>query len=469
MWLRQPLNSSTATRGRAKINACASRAAMTARLLAHAKRTSVTAVSTTTPALRCYSPPTTSRAAPPVYSRVYTGAPFSPEKVRCVCEGNSHSGKPLVECLQCGLWSHVQCARLTQRTAKRSQFICHHCSRGQKARKNNTNKGLIVRIPLQSSNSTTPSRVQWQEPLQYVLSAHPSPQTAIEIEEPTVNNADSPSPSNSSPIQQPTPVQTALHCQNQPSPPCVGTISYTCAPPSPPGGIHQYQSQPLYSTISWPAVPAATVTDSSESFSPVGIQGNMVAASHESCVSNNTPSCSIRSDTTCLVSSNNTPIVHSHSSNQSSMNPSARPFIPLPQTLAATSTPSNPNARISQQQSQSLRSILLQPLVPPTATSNHSAMGLSGNSSDTSRGLHVASNAPSGSNLPAVNVQSNTTDCSTIYPTTTAVPFIPPPQQYHLSHHHGNTIYPTTTAIPFIPPPQQYHLSHHHSNLLPAP
>ena len=139
---------------------------MTARLLAHAKRTSVTAVSTTTPALRCYSPPTTTRAAPPVYSRVYTGAPFSPEKVRCVCEGNSLSGKPLVECLQCGLWSHVQCARLRQRTAKRSQFICHHCSRGPKARKNNTNKGLIIRIPLQSSIPTTPSRVQWQEPLQ---------------------------------------------------------------------------------------------------------------------------------------------------------------------------------------------------------------------------------------------------------------------------------------------------------------
>ena len=262
-----------------------------------------------------------------------------------------------------------------------------------------------------------------------VLSVHPSPQTAIEIEEPTVNNADGSSPSNSSPAQQPTPVQTTLHCQNQPSPPCVGTISSTCTPPSPPSGTHQCQSQPLCSTISWPAVPAATVTDSSESFSPVGIQGNMVAASHESCVSNNTPSCSIQSDTTCLVSSNNTPIVYFHSSNQSFMNPSARLFIPLPQTLTATNAPSNPNARISQQQSQSLRSILLQPLVPPTATPNHSAMGLSRNSSDASRGLHVVSNAPSGSNLPAVNVQSNTTNCSSISMNPSAIPSIPPPQQ----------------------------------------
>ena len=101
----------------------------TTHLLAHAKRTSSTAVSTSTPALRCYSPaPVSSRAAPPHFSRVCI-AGLSPrnEKVRCICGTNATPGRPLVECLHCGFWSHVQCARLTERTAKRSQFACHLC------------------------------------------------------------------------------------------------------------------------------------------------------------------------------------------------------------------------------------------------------------------------------------------------------------------------------------------------------
>ena len=126
---------------------------MAARLLSHAKRTSVSAVCTTTPALRCYSTTSTTRAAPPLFSRVCTGTSSPPEKVRCVCEDTSSNGKSLVECLQCGFWSHIQCARLTQRTAKRSQFACHQCrtatSKGKKG--TNLSKGLIVRFPRRES------------------------------------------------------------------------------------------------------------------------------------------------------------------------------------------------------------------------------------------------------------------------------------------------------------------------------
>ena len=59
---------------------------------------------------------------------------------------NSAAGKPVVESLQCGFWSHVQCARLTQRTAKRSQFSCHICRAEVPKWKRGTNN-MIVRIP----------------------------------------------------------------------------------------------------------------------------------------------------------------------------------------------------------------------------------------------------------------------------------------------------------------------------------
>ena len=158
------------------------RGAMTSCLLAHAKRTSTTAVSSTTPALRCYSPPTTSRAAPPPFSRVHAdGTPLSPGKVGCVCGSNSRAEKALVECLQCGLWSHIQCARLTQRTAKRSQFLCYQCRLGTS--KSKSSKRLVVRIPVQQSTSVSTvssssldfSRIQTQDSLHYTPSTPPPP------------------------------------------------------------------------------------------------------------------------------------------------------------------------------------------------------------------------------------------------------------------------------------------------------
>ena len=101
------------------------------------------AASTTSPALRCYSPPPVSSRAAPHFSRFCIG---EKEKVRCVCGVSSATGKPLVQCLPCSLWSHVQCAR---RTAKRSQFSCHVCRAVPSRRKKgfDQTRSLAVRIP----------------------------------------------------------------------------------------------------------------------------------------------------------------------------------------------------------------------------------------------------------------------------------------------------------------------------------
>ena len=49
------------------------------------------------------------------------------DKVLCVCGVTVNDGKPMVECVECGSWSHIQCARLTIRTAKKAAFRCHCC------------------------------------------------------------------------------------------------------------------------------------------------------------------------------------------------------------------------------------------------------------------------------------------------------------------------------------------------------
>ena len=47
-----------------------------------------------------------------------------------MCGAVSDDGKAMVECTKCGVWSHLQCARLTQRTARKSPFFCHRCKTG---------------------------------------------------------------------------------------------------------------------------------------------------------------------------------------------------------------------------------------------------------------------------------------------------------------------------------------------------
>ena len=104
---------------------------MAARLLnTHARRavvTTVTAVTTTAPSSRAYQPRSSSRAAPPRCSRVCSAGVLLPGQVLCVCGVSTPNEKSTVECVQCNHWSHIQCARLTKRTAKQSQFLCHQC------------------------------------------------------------------------------------------------------------------------------------------------------------------------------------------------------------------------------------------------------------------------------------------------------------------------------------------------------
>ena len=40
---------------------------------------------------------------------------------------NINDGKPMVECLECKRWSHLQCVNLTRRTAKSAKCLCHIC------------------------------------------------------------------------------------------------------------------------------------------------------------------------------------------------------------------------------------------------------------------------------------------------------------------------------------------------------
>ena len=49
------------------------------------------------------------------------------DKVLCVCGVTTNDGKPMVQCIRCCAWSHLQCVRLTQRTAKKIMFHCHRC------------------------------------------------------------------------------------------------------------------------------------------------------------------------------------------------------------------------------------------------------------------------------------------------------------------------------------------------------
>ena len=101
---------------------------MAVRLLSHA---SCPAVSSTpasrTSSLRALS---SGRPAPPAKQSSSSSSPPVTDKVLCVCGAVSDDGKAMVECTKCGAWSHLQCARLTQRTARKSPFFCHRCKTG---------------------------------------------------------------------------------------------------------------------------------------------------------------------------------------------------------------------------------------------------------------------------------------------------------------------------------------------------
>ena len=64
------------------------------------------------------------------------------DKVLCVCGVTVDDGKPMVECGECGSWSHIQCSRLTLRTAKKVTFRCHRCKPSLSSTRNPGRDGM---------------------------------------------------------------------------------------------------------------------------------------------------------------------------------------------------------------------------------------------------------------------------------------------------------------------------------------
>ena len=111
------------------------------------------------------------------------------DKVHCVCGAMRNDGKPMVECTKCGASSHLQCARLTQRTAKKAVFVCHRC-------RGNTNdpsgaaslasrrKGVVFADPVAKGKSTKPGLKKTKSiignpPIYSSTSTTPSPTQSI--------------------------------------------------------------------------------------------------------------------------------------------------------------------------------------------------------------------------------------------------------------------------------------------------
>lgn len=109
---------------------------MAVRLLSHAHCPAATSTpASRTSSSRVFTALSPARPAPPSISTsskqpptVSTSTSPSPtDKVLCGCGAVSNDGKPMVECVKCGTWSHLQCARLTKRTARKLSFLCHRC------------------------------------------------------------------------------------------------------------------------------------------------------------------------------------------------------------------------------------------------------------------------------------------------------------------------------------------------------
>ena len=376
----------------------------TSHLLAHAKRVSSTAVSTTTHSLRCYSPPTTSRAAPPHASRACPGR-HSPRtvKVRCICGSSNTSGKPLVKCLKCDFWSHTHCARLTQRTAKRAQFSCHICSavpRGKKGKGSSQSNKMTISIPmhiLPSPPTTRSLRSNAPSPLHNLPSASstlpPPSSSPAALSHPSVASLPHPSasiscssvastvalplsPSLPSPHVAPQPSQSPTEVDSADVSSQVSSQSFT--PPLPPltqplPPTSALSVPPLHHQSQLPIPPACSLLPLYRpgSSTPPRIPIDFTASS--------------RVHSTTLVYTHNSPIAHPchvrttnppslpHPPVAMNLNPSARPFLPhsissvISRPPASSSQAFPPEAQV--QPSQTLLSLLSQPVLPNSSSS----------------------------------------------------------------------------------------------------
>ena len=260
---------------------------MATRLLSYAKKSAVTfAVTTTTPSIRSYYPSRTAVQIPdpPLLSRVCPSGTSPPVQVQCVC-GDEASGKSTVECVSCSSWSHIQCARLTLRTAKQSRFLCHKCrpatgkragaAGGKKCQGDTAHLLAPPRPSLQSSSNELPAPATSpptcsSTPAQYSpLSPHqpspppppqpspppPSQPPSTEHSQPTSSPSSNPSPSPPQPSVETSP-QVAIEIDTE----IEDLLPQSASAPNNSPNIPDVHRLPQHSRI---APPAATTTTAS--------------------------------------------------------------------------------------------------------------------------------------------------------------------------------------------------------------
>ena len=76
--------------------------------------------------------------------------------------GYARLGRPMVECMKCNAWSHLQCVKLTKRTAKSAKFLCHKCK---------------VAAPKHGKASKTRPQLQGKQPYGISTTANSNPTT----------------------------------------------------------------------------------------------------------------------------------------------------------------------------------------------------------------------------------------------------------------------------------------------------
>ena len=120
--------------------------------------------------------------------------------VNCKCGAVTDDGSRMIQCESCGAWSHLHCAGLTARSAKKATFQCHLCNPPLQ-------KKSTLRAPnIKSSKSSKPSK-------------KPSSSPAPSSTNPT-------HPSTSSTITPPTPVATEANPSSDAVPPPAPLVAY---------------------------------------------------------------------------------------------------------------------------------------------------------------------------------------------------------------------------------------------------
>ena len=79
--------------------------------------------------------------------------------VNCKCGTTIDDGSQMVQCEICGSWSHLHCAGLTARSAKKATFKCHTCN--PSVQKKSTQRAASTKTS-KSTKKSNSSRTQWR-------------------------------------------------------------------------------------------------------------------------------------------------------------------------------------------------------------------------------------------------------------------------------------------------------------------